>query len=141
MPRFCSSLFSMIARFPICSRRVRCKVLSGSGSNKCWAIWSRRRMYSLKPNCNHTQNNNTKLPALVITNKNKKNSRVISNCFILYINLNLSPATAPKTWCVKYTPMCSSARVAPSNIVYQWYGYRSTGTCLLNTKICFLDII
>ena len=47
----------------------------------------------------------------------------------------------PKTWCVKYTPMCASARVAPSNIVYQWYGYRSTGTGVLNTKIFFLDII
>ena len=28
-----------------------------------------------------------------------------------------------KTWCVKCAPMCASARVAPSNIVYQWYGY------------------
>ena len=41
----------------------------------------------------------------------------------------------PETWCVKCTPMCASARVALSNIVYQWYGYRSTGTGVLNTKI------
>ena len=37
--------------------------------------------------------------------------------------------------------MCASARVAPSNIVYQWYGYRSTGIGVLNTKIGFLNII
>ena len=47
----------------------------------------------------------------------------------------------PKTWCVKCTPMCASARVAPSNIVYQWYGYQSTGIGVLNTKICFSNII
>ena len=41
----------------------------------------------------------------------------------------------PKTWCVKCTPMCASARVAPSNIVYSWYGYRSTGTGVLTTKV------
>ena len=46
-----------------------------------------------------------------------------------------------KTWCVKCTPMCASARVAPSNIVYQWYGYRSTGIDVLNTEICFSNII
>ena len=28
------------------------------------------------------------------------------------------PADRPKTWCVKCMPMCASARVAPSNIVY-----------------------
>ena len=47
----------------------------------------------------------------------------------------------PKTWYVKYTPMCASARFAPSNIVYQRYGYRSTGIGELNTKMCFLNII
>ena len=47
----------------------------------------------------------------------------------------------PKTWCVKFTPMCASARVAPSNIVYQWYGYRSTGIDVLTTEICFSNII
>ena len=47
----------------------------------------------------------------------------------------------PKTWCVKCTPMCSSARIAPSNIVYQWYGYRSTGIGVLTTEICFSNII
>ena len=41
----------------------------------------------------------------------------------------------PKTRCVKCTPMCASARVAPSNIVYSWYGYRSTGTDVLTTEI------
>ena len=41
----------------------------------------------------------------------------------------------PKTRCVKCTPMCASARVAPSNIVYSWYGYRSTGTGVLTTKV------
>ena len=43
----------------------------------------------------------------------------------------------PKTRCVKCTPMCASARVAPSNIVYSWYGYRSTGTGVLTTKVLF----
>ena len=33
------------------------------------------------------------------------------------------------------TPMCASVRVAPSNIVYLWYGYRSTGISVLNTEI------
>ena len=42
-----------------------------------------------------------------------------------------------KTWCEKCTPMCASARVAPSNIVYQWYGYRSTGIDVLTTENCF----
>ena len=41
----------------------------------------------------------------------------------------------PKTRCIKCTPMCASARVAPSNIVYSWYGYRSTGTGVLTTKV------
>ena len=44
----------------------------------------------------------------------------------------------PKTRCAKCTPMCASARVAPSNIVYQWYGYRSTRTGVLTTKILLL---
>ena len=35
------------------------------------------------------------------------------------------------------TPMCASARVAPSNIVYLWYGYRSMGISALNTEIGF----
>ena len=47
----------------------------------------------------------------------------------------------PKTWCVKCTPMCASARVAPSSIVYQWYGYRSMGIGVLTTEICFLNVI
>ena len=46
-----------------------------------------------------------------------------------------------KTWCVKCTLMCASARVAPSNIVYQWYGYLSTGIGVLITEICFSNII
>ena len=50
-------------------------------------------------------------------------------------------ADRPKAWCVKCTPMFASARVAPSNIVYQWYGYRSTGIGVLNTEICFSKII
>ena len=33
------------------------------------------------------------------------------------------------------TPMCASARVASSKIVYLGYGYRSMGTSVLNTKI------
>ena len=41
----------------------------------------------------------------------------------------------PKTRCVKYVPKCASARVAPSNIVYTWYGYRSTGTGVLTTEV------
>ena len=41
----------------------------------------------------------------------------------------------PKTRCVKYTPMCASARVAPSNIVYSWYGYQSTGTGVLTAEV------
>ena len=47
----------------------------------------------------------------------------------------------PKTWCVKCTPMCTSARVAPSNIVYKLYGYRSTEIGVLTTEICFSNII
>ena len=47
----------------------------------------------------------------------------------------LNEADRPKTRCVKCTPMCASARVAPSNIVYSWYGYRSTGTGVLTTKV------
>ena len=43
-------------------------------------------------------------------------------------------ADRPKTQCVKSTPMCASARVASSNIVYSWYGYRSTWTGVLTTK-------
>ena len=39
------------------------------------------------------------------------------------------------------TPMCASAHVAPSNIVYQGYGYQSTGISVLNTEIGFLNII
>ena len=56
----------------------------------------------------------------------------------LFVKELLFPQTAPdrmKTRCVKCTPICASARVAPSNIVYQWYGYRSTRTGVLNTKI------
>ena len=41
----------------------------------------------------------------------------------------------PKTRCVKYVPKCASARVAPRNIVYTWYGYRSTGTGVLTTEV------
>ena len=47
----------------------------------------------------------------------------------------------PKMWCVKCTPMCASAHVSPSNIVYQWYGYRSTGIDVLTTEICVSNII
>ena len=47
----------------------------------------------------------------------------------------------PKTWCEKCTPMCASARVAPSNIVYLWYGYRSTGIDVLTTENCFSNVI
>ena len=41
----------------------------------------------------------------------------------------------PKTRCVKYVPKCASARVAPSNIVYLKYGYRSTGKGELATEV------
>ena len=41
----------------------------------------------------------------------------------------------PKTRCVKYVPKCASVRVAPSNIVYLSYGYRSTGTGVLTTEV------
>ena len=56
-------------------------------------------------------------------------------------NMHNSMSDRPKTWCVKCTPMCASARVAPSNIVYQWHGYRSTGIGMLTTEICFPNII
>ena len=46
-----------------------------------------------------------------------------------------------KTWCEKCAPMCASARVAPSNIVYQWYGYRSTGIDVLTIENCFSNVI
>ena len=35
------------------------------------------------------------------------------------------------------TPMCASARVVLSNIVYLGYGYRSTGISALNTEFSF----
>ena len=41
----------------------------------------------------------------------------------------------PKTRCVKYVPKCASARIAPSNVVYTWYGYRSKGTGVLTTEV------
>ena len=47
----------------------------------------------------------------------------------------------PKTWCEKCTPMCASARVAPSNIVYLWYGYRSMGIDVLTTGNFFSNVI
>ena len=47
----------------------------------------------------------------------------------------------PKMWCEKCTPMCASARVAPSNIVYLWYGYRSTGIDVLTTENWFSNVI
>ena len=50
-------------------------------------------------------------------------------------------ADRPKTWCEKCTPMCASARVAPSNIVYLWYRYRSTGIDVLTTENCFSNVI
>ena len=37
--------------------------------------------------------------------------------------------------CKMCTPMCASARVASSNIVYLGYDYRSTGRSALNTEI------
>ena len=52
-----------------------------------------------------------------------------------HISATIYADDRPKTWCVKCTPMCASARVAPSNTVYQWFGYRSTGTGVLTTKI------
>ena len=44
-------------------------------------------------------------------------------------------ADRPKTRCVKCVPKCTSARVAPSNIVYLSYGYRSTGKGVLTIKV------
>ena len=55
--------------------------------------------------------------------------------------LNLNPMEErqygenPKTRCVKFVPKCASARVAPSNIVYLKYGYRSTGKGELITEV------
>ena len=37
--------------------------------------------------------------------------------------------------CKMRTPMCASARVASSNIVYIGYRYRSTGRSALTTEI------
>ena len=54
---------------------------------------------------------------------------------------NITLTDKPKMWCVKCTPMCASACVAPSNVVYQWYGYLSTGIGVLTTEICFSNII
>ena len=39
------------------------------------------------------------------------------------------------------TPMCASARVASSNIVYLWYGYRSTGISVVEYRDWLLNII
>ena len=55
-----------------------------------------------------------------------------------FVCTSLNQSDRPKTRCVKCTPMCASARVAPSNIVYQRYGYRSTGTGVLTTKVLLL---
>ena len=58
------------------------------------------------------------------------------SCRISYrIGMFLLECDRPKTRCIKCTPMCASARVAPSNIVYSWYKYRSTGTGVLTTKV------
>ena len=85
------------------------------------------------------------LSRLEKTTEEEKGSEIANNFSDeqLFLLLVQTPryADRPKTCCVKYTPMDASARVAPSNIVYQWYEYRSTGTGVLNTKICFLDII
>ena len=48
---------------------------------------------------------------------------------------NSKDSDRPKTRCVKCTPMCASARVAPSNIMYSWCGYRSTGTGVLTIEV------
>ena len=90
--------------------------------------------------CNHTPNKKTKLLALVKTKKNK-NSGVISNCFMSLYHTKLVPDNGTKNLIGRErdvyicTPMCASARVASSNIVYLEYGYRSTGTSVLNTEI------
>ena len=34
------------------------------------------------------------------------------------VDLSHLEVDRPKTWCVKCTPMCASARIASSNIVY-----------------------
>ena len=91
---------------------------------------------------NHTRNKKAKLPALVKQNKNK-NSRVISNYLVVNINTKLIPGNGAKNLvgqkCDVYicTPMCASAHVVSSNIVYLGYGYRSTGISVLNTKFSF----
>ena len=43
-----------------------------------------------------------------------------------------------KARCVKCVPKRASARVAPSNIVYLSYGYRSTGKGVLTTEILLI---
>ena len=39
------------------------------------------------------------------------------------------------------TSMCASACVTPSNIVYLWYGYRSTGISVVEYRDWLLNII
>ena len=39
------------------------------------------------------------------------------------------------------TPMCASASVASSNIVYLWYVYRSTGISVVEYRDWLLNII
>ena len=53
-------------------------------------------------------------------------------------NFDVTRFDRPKTRCVKYVPKCASARVAPSNIVYLSYGYRSTGKGELTTEILLI---
>ena len=71
--------------------------------------------------------------------KSKDLSKILSprRCVVIIYKIRCK-VDRPKTRCVKCTPMCASARVAPSNIVYQRYGYRSTGTDVLTTKVLLL---
>ena len=67
---------------------------------------------------------------------------IFISCHLLVTSyILLTYIDRPKTWYEKCTPMCASARVAPSNIVYLWYGYRSTGIDVLTTENCFSNVI
>ena len=95
----------------------------------------------------HTNQQNQITSTCKIIKSNKRKFRLLSICLLLYINLNLSPATAPKkldrpkTRCVKCVPKCASVCVASSNIVYYCTDIDPQGKVNWLQSFCLLDNI